>query len=401
MKQFRTVKRRAKVGERILITNKYDWEHRYKNGNVGEVLGLGVESVFVQFEGVNAGVADCEYEVIIEEVNPKGENEMNIENIVDQQLTAIVTDRGAVFTTYIRFAKESGYPEAIHPNKLRENNVVKLLAKGKHERENRILYVVETEDGTKQIIGENGLRILATKQLTDYSYEELLDAIKAKAQAEVRKLTIDGKEIANAITSYGGAAKSTGVTSAELLARVNSHRTPQQQRDEIIEQAKRDVAELSVTEILGDVPTLSGGRMSFYPIGCSKGHSATDEVQFIVNNEKRTVVALIKWRGTPDVWAKGIAKCAPTDCFNVHIGKAIALRRALGLDVPSEYLNAPQPTEVRVGDVVKFYKANRPKTVVTNENSTPLNINTTRISIASTCFEHFGAKIIDDSRDGE
>lgn len=31
----------------------------------------------------------------------------------------------------------------------------------------------------------------------------------------------------------------------------------------------------------------------------------------------------------------------------------MALRRALGLAVPDEYLNAPQPTEVRVGDVVQ------------------------------------------------
>jgi len=34
------------------------------------------------------------------------------------------------------------------------------------------------------------------------------------------------------------------------------------------------------------------------------------------------------------------------------IGRAIALRRALGLEVPTEYLNAPNPTEVCVGDVV-------------------------------------------------
>src|SRR5690606_31968390 len=70
--------------------------------------------------------------------------------------------------------------------------------------------------------------------------------------------------------------------------------------------------------------------------------------------EKRTVVCLLKGFRIPVIYAKGIAKCAPGDCFNVHIGKAIALRRALGLKVPSDYLNAPQPTEVRVGDVVKF-----------------------------------------------
>src|SRR5699024_4552499 len=74
--------------------------------------------------------------------------------------------------------------------------------------------------------------------------------------------------------------------------------------------------------------------------------------EFIVNKEKRTVVCLLKGSSRPKVYSGGIAKCAPNDCFNVHLGKAIALRRALGLDVPDEYLYAPQPTEVRKGDVV-------------------------------------------------
>jgi hypothetical protein len=127
-------------------------------------------------------------------------------------------------------------------------------------------------------------------------------------------------------------------------------RSPQEIRDDIIEQAKRDVAEIVERGI--DVKAKGGSegnetyRDSFY------------EVNFNVNKEKRTVVSLIKG-ATGDgrvfgVRHRGIAKCAPDDCFNVHIGKAIALRRALGLEVPPEYLNAPQPTEVRVGDVVLF-----------------------------------------------
>ncbi|NRG33926.1 hypothetical protein [Niallia circulans] len=291
MKQFRTVKRRAKVGERILITNKSEWEHRYKNGSVGEVFGVDVRSVFVQFAGVNAGVDHCEYEVI-EEVNPKEENEME------------------------------------------------------------------------------------TKQLTDYSYEELLDAIKAKAQAEVRKITIDGKEIANAITSFGGAAKSTGVTSAELLARVNSHRTPQQQRDEIIEQAKRDVAEL----------------LNEYQI-------SDKELEF--SRKDSSVQAIIRHLFSGMVLTKGIAKCAPTDCFNVHIGKAIALRRALGLEVPSEYLNAPQPTEVRVGDTIRYTDP-----VMQNETDTVVSIKKgiygVEYRMKSGGFDwRYNIDIIDDSREGE
>lgn len=127
--------------------------------------------------------------------------------------------------------------------------------------------------------------------------------------------------------------------------------TAQEHRDEIIEQAKLDVMELSTTERFNSVPTIDGEKMSFYPISNS-WYEPCAKVDFVINRDKRTVVALIKWLSSEEVWAKGIAKCAPTDCFNVHIGKAIALRRALGLEVPAEYLNAPQPTEVRVGDVV-------------------------------------------------
>lgn len=54
--------------------------------------------------------------------------------------------------------------------------------------------------------------------------------------------------------------------------------------------------------------------------------------------------------------SKGIAKCSPHDVFNEHIGKTIALGRALGKDV-SEFENAVQPTEPVVGHVVKGYEA--------------------------------------------
>lgn len=77
---------------------------------------------------------------------------------------------------------------------------------------------------------------------------------------------------------------------------------------------------------------------------------------FVVNEDKRTVVALIKGTLTGQLYDKGIAKCAPSDVFNVHIGKAIALGRAYGLDV-SEFEQAPQPDEVVPGmKVIRFNK---------------------------------------------
>lgn len=107
-------------------------------------------------------------------------------------------------------------------------------------------------------------------------------------------------------------------------------------RDEIIERAKVDVAELVARTERGDI-IINAGSMT---------------VKFVVNRDKRTVAALIGWAHVPGVRNRGIAKCAPDDVFNVYIGKALSLRRALGLEVPDEYVNAPRPTEGRIGDVV-------------------------------------------------
>jgi hypothetical protein len=112
-------------------------------------------------------------------------------------------------------------------------------------------------------------------------------------------------------------------------------------RDDIIEMAKRDIEALKTLEVS------EGGY--YYDLG-----NFACFAEFIVNRKKRTVVALLRGYITKKVYARGIAKCHPDDCFNAHIGRAIALRRALGLEVPEAYLNAPQPTEVRVGDIVKW-----------------------------------------------
>jgi hypothetical protein len=125
--------------------------------------------------------------------------------------------------------------------------------------------------------------------------------------------------------------------------------TEQDIRDMAIEQAKKDVEELQRTPNI-EVINSRGRRESFYP----EGAGSCDKVEFVVNREKRTVVALLKYMHENKAWANGVAKCDPTDTFNEHIGKAIALRRALGLEIPDEYIYAPQPTEVRVGNVFEW-----------------------------------------------
>lgn len=126
-------------------------------------------------------------------------------------------------------------------------------------------------------------------------------------------------------------AVTTPVCTTEEERLWKPEKTAQEWRDEIVEQAKADVERLRTNNRLW----------------------RTFDITFNVNRESRTVEAVAKKPNSRTAFY-GTAVCAPDDCFNVHIGEAIALHRALGLEVPDEYLNAPQPTEVRVGDVVRI-----------------------------------------------
>lgn len=161
------------------------------------------------------------------------------------------------------------------------------------------------------IVGEHA----PAPNLDEMSYDELVTLSEAVMKALRTRSYKNGYD--------------QGRFDAEIEAAHGTYeKSDQQKRDEIVAQAQEDVRVLYYKDYLVD----------------------TD---FIVNAEKRTVVALRKSKMYGHIKSKGIAKCAPNDCFNAHIGKAIALRRALGLEVPEEYLNVPQPTEVRVGDIIR------------------------------------------------
>lgn len=138
---------------------------------------------------------------------------------------------------------------------------------------------------------------------------------------------------------------------------------PKPARDSVIKMAIADVKDLlsrnysSCTEVAKFV----GETLWFVSEGGL--YMVTDEVLFAINADKRTVVASIRYNEDPkDVYKQGRAKCAPGDVFNEHIGKAIALRRALGLEVPVEYyeVEARDSDDLAVGDVVCGDKADRP-----------------------------------------
>ncbi|WP_426692408.1 hypothetical protein [Bacillus subtilis] len=165
------------------------------------------------------------------------------------------------------------------------------------------------------------------------------------------------------------------------LAKMNAEKSAQARRDEIVEQAKADVESRLFIRGIVESPFLPEPH----------------RVEFIVNNEKRTVFALLINDTTGKLSDVKIAKAAPDDCFNVHIGKAIALRRALGLAVPEEYLNAPQPTEVRVGDVV-YYSRLFPHLTVSERLATKRD-GFVSVQTASRYVGDGVTKIIDDSRE--
>nr|WP_154895260.1 hypothetical protein [Paenibacillus xylanexedens] len=137
---------------------------------------------------------------------------------------------------------------------------------------------------------------------------------------------------------------------SEVLAKLSRAKSPQEIRDDIVKRAKEDVSDLRKfkgTKIPNDF-------VSFWPhVKNPMSYLPMHTVEYVVNRDKRTVVAIIRCT-TDGLITRGIAKCAPGDVFNSHIGRAIALRRALGLEVPAEYFEAPMPTEVRVGDVVRI-----------------------------------------------
>ncbi|MGF9978714.1 hypothetical protein [Viridibacillus arvi] len=128
--------------------------------------------------------------------------------------------------------------------------------------------------------------------------------------------------------------------------------SPNEQRALLIKQAKEFVDEhTQKTKVLSPMPFSKRKIGSKLTRGIGyKGYVV--EEQFISNAKKRTVVCLLRGVTSSIVRSKGIAKCAPDDVFNEHIGQAIALARALEIEVPEGFLKAIQPDEKVEGMIV-------------------------------------------------
>ncbi|MCY7751579.1 hypothetical protein MOB18_21195 [Bacillus inaquosorum] len=211
------------------------------------------------------------------------------------------------------------------------------------------IFTVQTADEYGGIFVEERLAFLIRPE-----YEVIVDSEVKNEEADETKIDLNamgydeliahGEEVMRMIRIRAcGEGYKQGKFDADMEATYMrpQGKSAQARRDEIIEQAKADLENLADE----DGPVYQTEDNEGYPCSCY--------ANFRVNKEHRTVACDLRGVRTGERYKRGIAKAAPDDCFNVHIGKAIALRRALGLAVSDEYLNAPQPTVVRVGDVVR------------------------------------------------
>lgn len=177
---------------------------------------------------------------------------------------------------------------------------------------------------------KNGLiPITGGHQKYGYAKPEQLKLVEPK-KTKNQRITELEKQVANLLERVEALEKH------RLIAK--EEKTPNQQRAEIIEKAKRFVEETTKRQ----------ATFTLNKIGNRTYRQFRTKNEFVINAKKRTVVVLVKGVTNGKLFEKGISKCHPQDVFNEHIGKAIALGRALGLDV-SEFEQAVQPTEIVIG----------------------------------------------------
>lgn len=194
----------------------------------------------------------------------------------------------------------------------------------------------------------------------ELQYIELVSSKQTKNQ-RITTLEQAVEALKVEIEALKSAQKSADIAKiAEGLAKVVAKEkklTPNEQRIAIIDEAKAFVNETE-RKMSGWLSNDEGNYTYRNRCTFAKYH---------INTEKRIVTALVRHEETLELLEKGIAKCAPGDVFNEHIGKAIALGRALGLGV-RKFEKAVQPSEVVYGMVVRgacdgFYNANRTFTI--------------------------------------
>lgn len=190
----------------------------------------------------------------------------------------------------------------------------------------------------------------ATPKLSKKRRIEALEKDVARQETELEELRakIEAfEQKAKSAVWLSDAMRKVTKETSDAISEAMRKATPNQQRARIIADAKDFVEQAIESERgWGDSIIVPDAHADDDPWVCR-------EIKFVVNTEKRTVVALAIGAHTPEVVEKAIAKCAPDDVFNADIGKAIAVGRLFNLDV-ERFINAPKPTEIVVGHVVQI-----------------------------------------------
>jgi mRNA-degrading endonuclease RelE of RelBE toxin-antitoxin system len=337
LREYREEKRAARGGELVKVVKVIDGFDAYQVGDILKIVRTeGEDTSYFHQAYINRNLNDeegqafllkDEYVVLLPTnvIHHEGKRYREVKRVGKQGELAIVVGN----------TESTIAPYGEHQYKL--GDVVRVI----ETVDETSIKARRLKDGETQWIGFDDYRIL--EQIDDALEQTDRIAALEKTVTELRK-RVDVLE-----EKLEEAVKGRDRDEMRVLEKLKKlkRNMPKPTRDEIVERAKKDVEELEhygkSTDGLRKIP----GRF---------GHIYY-RVKFIVNREKRTVVALVYEAyasGSIDknvAPVRGIAKCAPEDCFNVWLGRAISLRRALGLDVPDEYLNAPQP-EYKVGDRV-------------------------------------------------
>lgn len=358
-REYREVKRKADVGERILVVTAMASNGSYANGDVLTVKSTSSGGgVSIETNG-----RDMVSFVLLEEyVTLEPSDIIRIDGaryrMVDRKAAVgervIVTGERATFEIGKVFVVEDvdwAYPAAGLRN---GHNAIdghyRVLEPVESAEQPEPLSAKPAPDQAAEIIAKLTMSV-STLASQVQSLAVQLRVVREDCVLIEEGVSADIRDLAKRLAALEVSAKTTAeeyTTSAQKVREVarSIAKSPQEIRDNIVKRAKEDVADLMTQNHPNACVSLGVWLVT------KGGAIVTDRVDFVVDRVKRTVVALVIDIERKEVIGRGIAKCAPGDVFNSHIGRAIALRRALGLAVPAEYFEAPQPTEVRVGDVV-------------------------------------------------
>lgn len=240
----------------------------------------------------------------------------------------------------------------------------------------------------------------ATPKLTKKRRIEALEKDVARQETELEELRakIEAfEQKAKSADWLSDAMRKVTKETSDTLSKALLEVTPNQRRAQIIADAKGFV-EQTIEDARDE-----DGDIYVEPFSCSR-------IDFVVDDKKRTVVALAIGHMTGTVIEKAIAKCAPDDVFNADIGKAIAVGRLFGLDA-ERFVSAPKPDKfvvghvvqiARLGDIEQIYGVGKITDVTDSSrryyyDSTTFKSDTYRPTFVGPIGTPDGSKILDDT----